>query len=258
VSRAAQLRPLFIASSKMFYRSLDTVVFALLSPFLIIAITALAQHLHFVFENKAGSISFFSFTAIGWAAFLGAHVNQDGTVGTASGYRAQGVLKRIAVTPVSPRMFIAAQVLTRLIVALIQTILVLAIAVALGAAVNYSADLAWLLPIAVIALLTGTAFGFAIAGLTRTPEAANQINITATAPVMLLGGITYPLQGLPGVLPHIAEYAVPFAAPIQAFREAAAGHLAGDFPRLIVISLAWLAVAAALAIRSYRLTDRHA
>ncbi len=258
MSRAAQLRPLFIASSKMFYRSLDTVLFALLAPFLIIAITALAQHLHFVFANKPGSISFFSFTAIGWAAFLAAHVNQDGTVGTASGYRAQGVLKRIAVTPVSPRVFIAAQVLTRLVVALVQTILVLAIAVALGADVNYTAELAWLLPIAAIALLTGTAFGFAIAGLAKSPEAANQINITATTPVILLGGVTYPLHGLPGVLPHIAEYAVPFAAPIQAFREAVAGHLGGDFPRLTLISLAWLALTMALAIRSYRLVERDA
>jgi ABC-type multidrug transport system permease subunit len=256
MTSTAQLRPLLLASAKMFYRSLDTVWFAAVSPLLIIAISALVRHLHFAFAHNAGSISFFSFTAIGWAAFLAAHMNQDGIVGTASGYRAQGALKRIAVTPISPRVFIAAQVLTRLAVGLAQTILVLAIVIALGANIADTADLAWLLPLAAIALLTGTAFGFAIAGATDNPEAANQINITLSTPVLLLGGILYPLQGLPGVLPRLAEYVVPFAAPVQAFREAAAGHLTGDFPRLLLISLAWLAVAIALAIRNYRLIER--
>jgi hypothetical protein len=48
---------------------------------------------------------------VGWQvwAFIGAHFAQDGSVGAASGYRAQGVLKRIAVTPISPAVFIAAR-----------------------------------------------------------------------------------------------------------------------------------------------------
>ena len=70
--------------------------------------------------------------------------------------------------------------------------------------------------------------------------------------------VQYPLQGLPGVLPHIAEYLVPFAAPVQAFREAVAGHLAGDFPRLLAIALGWLALALMLAVRNYRLAEKSA
>lgn len=73
--------------------------------------------------------------------------------------------------------------------------------------------------------------------------------------MILLAGVQYPLQGLPGILPHLAEYLVPFAAPVQAFREAVAGHLAGDFPRLLVIALGWLMLASALALRGYRFTE---
>lgn len=253
-----QLRPLLIASAKMFYRSLDTVWFAGVSPFLLLAILALVKRLHFGLAHGTGRISFFTFTAIGFAAFIAAHFNQDGTVGTASGYRAQGVLKRIAATPMSGAAFILAQVLTRLAVALLQTIAFLAAAVALGANIHYTADLILVLPLAAIALLTGTGFGFAIAGAAKNPEAANQINITLFTPVFLLAGIQYPLKGLPGVLPHLAEYVVPFAAPVQAFREAVAGHLAGDFARLMLISLGWLAVALALAVRNYRLVESDA
>jgi ABC-type polysaccharide/polyol phosphate export permease len=105
---------------------------------------------------------------------------------------------------------------------------------------------------------SNAAFGFAIAGAAGNPEAANQINITLFTPVFLLAGIQYPLQGLPGALPDIAPYAIPFAAPVEAFRQAVAGNLASDFPRLLLISLGWLALALVLAIRSYRLVERDA
>jgi ABC-2 type transport system permease protein len=251
-----QLRLMLIVSFKMFYRSLDTIWFAAVAPFMLLPILVLVKRLDFGLPHGAGSISFFSFTAIGFAAFIAAHFNQDGIVGSASGYRAQGVLKRIAATPISGATFILAQVLVRLAVALVQTLALLAASVAIGAHIHYTPDLVWILPLATIALLTGAGFGFAIAGIARNPEAANQINIALFAPVILLAGVQYPLQGLPGALAHVAEYAVPFAAPVQAFRDAVAGHLAGDFPRLILISLGWLAIAAALAVRNYRLVER--
>ena len=254
----AQLRPLLLASAKMFYRSLDSVVLAMVSPFLLLAVVALVKHLDFGFAHSTGVIGFLTFTAIGYATFMGAHLNQDGVVGTASGYRAEGVLKRIAATPISPTAFIAAQVLTRLAVALIETLTFLVVAIAVGADIAYTADLIWILPITAVAALTGTGFGFAIAGVAGNPEAANQINITLFTPVFLLAGIQYPLRGLPGALPDIAPYAVPFAAPVEAFRQAVAGDLASDFPRLILISLVWLVMALVLAVRSYRLVERDA
>ncbi|MBS1885690.1 MAG: ABC transporter permease [Actinobacteria bacterium] len=251
----AQVRPLVLASAKMFYRSLDTVWFAVASPFILLAILALVRHLRFGLPGGAGAVGFLTFTALGYAAFLGAHFHQDGVVGTASGYRAEGVLKRIAATPISASAFIAAQVMVRLVVALLQTVAFLAAAVAVGASVTYTADLLWIFPVIATAVLTGTAFGFAIAGVAGNPEAANQLNIALFTPVILLAGVQYPLQGLPGPLPEIAPYAVPFAAPIEAFRQAVAGDLGGDFPRLLLLSLAWLGIALALAVRSYRLVE---
>lgn len=252
----AQLRPLFAASAKMFYRSLDTVWFAAVSPFLLLAIFTLVKNLHYGVTHSTGTINFFTFTAIGFAAFIAAHFNQDGIVGTASGYRAQGVLKRIAATPISPTVFIVAQVLVRLAVGLVQTIAFLVAAAALGVHIHHTPELLLILPVAAIVLLTGTGFGFAIAGATRSPEAANQLNITLFTPVFLLAGVQYPLQGLPGPLPQIAKYAVPFASPIQLFRDAVGGHLGGDLAYLGLASIAWLAAALVLAVRSYRLDER--
>ena len=249
------LPTLLRASLRMYARSLDTVLFGLLSPLLLLGIFALVQNLRYGVEG-GGSVDFFTFSAIGFAAFIAAHFNQDGVVGAAAGYRAQGVLKRLAVTPVPVAAFIAAQVLTRTMVGVAQTVGILAIAVALGAEIRYTANLLWVVPLAAIALLTGVAFAFALAGITRTPEGANQLNIALFTPVFLLAGVMYPLDALPGVLPTIAEYAVPFAAQIEAFRGAVDGQPVTDYARQVGIALGWLALAFVLATRTYRFGER--
>src|ERR671918_828769 len=213
----AHLRPLLVASLKMFYRSRDTVLFWIISPLLAFGTYALVQELDFGLPGGQ-TIDFFSFVAIGNAAFIGAHFAQDGIVGAASGYRASGVLKRIGVTPISPSVFIAAQILARLVAALAATVVMLGLAAALGADVEYTATLLWIAPLVAIAVLTGVSFGFAIAGAMGTPEAANQLNIALFTPVFMLAGIMYPLDGLPEAIRDAVIYVIPFAAPVEAVR----------------------------------------
>jgi ABC-2 type transport system permease protein len=242
------LAPLLVASVKMLYRSRDTVLFWVLSPLLLFVIYALVQELSFGFSGGAATIDFFSFVAIGNVAFIGAHFAQDGTGGAASGYRAGGVLKRIAVTPIAPHTFIAAQILARLALASAATLIMFGLAIAFGAQVAYTANLAWTLPLVAITVLTGVLLGFAIAGWAATPEAANQLNIALFTPVFLLAGIMYPLAGLPDAV----HYVIPFAAVVEAFRGVVDGHPITDHGRQILIALGWLALAFWLAARSYR------
>lgn len=250
------LRPLFVVSLKMFYRSLDTVLFWVVSPLLLFGIYALVQELDFGFDDRASGIDFFSFVAIGNAAFIGAHFAQDGIVGAASGYRASGVLKRIAVTPISPSVFIAAQILARLVAALAATAVMLVLAEAFGADVTYTANLIWIVPLVAIAVLTGVSFGFAIAGAMGTPESANQLNIALFTPVFMLAGIMYPLDGLPEAARDAAVYVIPFAAAVEAIRGVVDGLPITEFLRQGAIAVAWLGAAFALALGSYRFVER--
>jgi ABC-2 type transport system permease protein len=249
-------RPLFVASVKMFYRSVDTVLFWVVSPVMLVGILALVRELDFGFGDRGATIDFFTFSAIGYAAFIGAHFAQDGMVGAAAGYRAQGVLKRIAATPISPAAFIAAQVLARLVAGLLATLALLALAVALGVSVDYTANLAWVAPLGVIAVLTAVGFAFAIAGWMPTPDAANQLNIALFTPVFLLNGVQYPLEAMPEVARDVGEYVVPFTALVEMFRGVLDGAAITGFARQIAIALGWLALAFALAVRAYRFTDR--
>lgn len=170
----------------------------------------------------------------------------------AAGYRAQGVLKRIAVTPISPATFIAAQVMARLVTAVAATVVILAIGDALGARIEYTANLLWIVPLATIAVLTGVSFAFAIAGVARTPEAANQLNLALFTPVFLLNGAQYPTDALLGVLSDVVDYVVPFAAVIETFHGVVAGAPITEFGPRLLAALGWLALAFFLATRSYR------
>lgn len=250
--RTQGLWPLLRASVKLFYRSVDTVLFWVVSPLMLLGILALVQELRFGFEDSSATIDFFSFSAIGYAAFIAAHFAQDGVVGAAAGYRASGVLKRIAATPIAPSTFIAAQVMARLLAGMLATFAILAIGVALGADIAYTAGLLWIVPLAAIAVLTGVGFAFAIAGAMGTPEAANQLNVGIFTPVFVLNGAQYPLDGLMGAFADIAAYVVPFAAVIETFRGVVAAAPITDYGPEILAALAWLALAFWLAVRSYR------
>jgi ABC-2 type transport system permease protein len=249
------LWPLLGASVKMFYRSVDTVLFWVVSPLIFLGIFALVQELSFGFEGRRATIDFFSFSAIGYGAFIAAHFAQDGVVAAAAGYRASGVLKRIAVTPIAPSTFIAAQVIARLFTGVLATLAILALGVALGAEIAYTANLVWIVPLAAIAILTGVGFAFAIAGVMGTPDAANQLNVGIFTPIFLLNGAQYPLDGLLGGFSGVAPYVIPFAAVIEAFRGVVAGASITDFGPEVVAALGWLALAFTLAIRFYRFGD---
>jgi hypothetical protein len=160
------------------------------------------------------------------------------------------------VTPISPSVFIAAQILARLVAALTATVAMLALAVALGADVEYTASLLWIVPLVAVAVLTGVSFGFAIAGAMSTPEAANQLNIALFTPVFMLAGIMYPLDGMPEAVRDAVIYAIPFAAVVDAFRGMVDGLPITDFIPQAATALAWLGAAFGLAIRSYRFVER--
>jgi ABC-2 type transport system permease protein len=95
----SQALPLFRASGKMMLRSRG-VIFAVAAASLQIAVFGLMGDLGFGFGSR--SIGFFDFVLPGIAVFLVVYQLQDITVAVAANYKARGILKRLAVTPVSP------------------------------------------------------------------------------------------------------------------------------------------------------------
>lgn len=248
-----QTLPLFRASGKMMLRSRG-VVFAVVAGSLQIAVFGLMRELEFGFGSE--NIGFFDFALPGMAVFLAIYQLQDIMVAVASNYRARGILKRLAVTPVSPPLVIAVQIATYVGVGVVAAALVLAVGKLIGGELAMTANLLWLVPLIAMAVLTSLAIAFAIAGLTPNPQTASNVGQTITFLLFAFTGSILPVEALPGALPDIVPFAVPHTALIEAIRGIAlTGADITRYGPQILVGAGWLAVALIVASIAYRFTD---
>ncbi len=119
-------------------------------------------------------------------------------------YKEKGVLKRLLATPVKPSQFVTANVITRLIVALVQAAILIAAGVLLFKAhVIGSYALIFL-----ITLLGGIMFlglGFTISGIASTVESVPALANLIVFPMLFLGGTFFPINTMPDWLQKVAK-----------------------------------------------------
>jgi ABC-2 type transport system permease protein len=239
-------------SWRMMRRARGTLYLMAATPLLVVVIAAMRR---LSYATGGHQMSFVDFVVPGMAAFAATHLLQDTMVAVAASYRARGVLRRLAVTPVSAARLIGVQIGTYLLLGVAASTGLLLVGAAAGAHIAFTARLAWLLPLFVMLVATGLAFAFAIAGAFRTPEAANAFSVLTGLPLGFLIGTTYPRGALPGALPQLTGY-LPYAPTVQAVRGIALGQapITHYGPQLL-IGLGWLLLALTLAVRLYRLTE---
>jgi ABC-2 type transport system permease protein len=249
----APTMPLFRASWKMMLRSRG-VIFALATSSLYVAFFGLIEDLDF--GIGAETIRFFDYVLPGFAVFLMVYQIQDITVAVAASFKARGILKRLATTPLSPLRFIAVQAATYVGLGVVASGLVLTIGKLVGGRIALTANLLWLIPLIAVVAVTSIALGYAIAGLTPNPQTATNVGSTITFLMFGFAGVMFPTEALPGALPDIVPYAVPHTALIEAIRGIALnGASVTQFGSQVLIGAAWLAVAFAVATLAYRFTD---
>ncbi|MGW5715670.1 ABC transporter permease [Amycolatopsis sp. NPDC003865] len=134
--------------------------------------------------------------------------------GAVATYREQGVLRRLATTPVHPANLLGAQLLIHVVVALAGIGLVLAAANAV-----YDVPLPKHPLLFLLTLLLGTvsmfSFGLLAAAVARTAKAAGAFALIAFVPTMFFGGVYLPRALLPVVLQRIGDYLPPGTQPLQ-------------------------------------------
>jgi ABC-2 type transport system permease protein len=181
---------------------------------------------------------------------------QHGMTGAAAGYRVQGALKRVAVTPVSPLAFISAQALAR------------------GRArrrpgggrprrgeadrrsIEVGPNLAWALVPVTMVVLPGLAIGFIWAGITHTPEGANTLDVMMAIPLLFLAGALWPREAYPESVERITDYAIPFVPSFDTLRGIAldGASITKHSPELL-LGAAWIVVLLAIATRVYPMKE---
>lgn len=166
-------------------------------------------------------------------------------------WRQQGILRRLAVTPLRSGVLISTQMLARLALSLLQGAALIVVAMLVfGVQVTGS----WLALGVAVALgaLALQGVGFVVGSFARTPEIANAAFFLISFPMMFLSGSYFPTDSAPAFLTPVIK-AMPLTYLNDALRQIInnGATLNGIQTDLMIIA-AWMVVAVLLSARAFR------
>jgi len=164
--------------------------------------------------------------------------------------REKQILKRLGATPLARSTLVGSNVFMRLLIAVVQTVIIVGIGVVLfGVSV--------LQPLAVAALVvlgavTFVSIGYVIASYARTEDSANTLASVVQFPLMFLSGIFFPIAFMPQWLQPVAAL-LPLTYLGDALRQTMVGGAAYAPLYVDVLVLAgWLIVTFLISARYFR------
>lgn len=170
-------------------------------------------------------------------------------------YKEKGILKRLLATPIKPYQFVTANVITRLMVAVVQSAILIAVGILL-----YNTQVIGSYWLVLLAVMLGSimflGLGFAISGLAKTVEAVPAIANLIVFPMLFLGGTFFPIDSMPDWLQNIVQF-LPLTYFSNALREvmvndASLGMIAKD----LYFMAAWSVILVFLAMLTFRFEER--
>jgi ABC-2 type transport system permease protein len=165
--------------------------------------------------------------------------------------REKGVYRRLVLTPLKRQTIIGGQMLHNYSIIIIQTLLLLGIAVAMfNVKITGNMFLFWL--VLTVGSASFMSIGFALTSLARTYKSAMPINQIFYFILMFLGGVFFPNSMLPKFLSPIAN-ALPSSHMNDALRAIfyqGAGF--GDIWQHLLVLVAWSVVCLIISIKFFR------
>jgi ABC-2 type transport system permease protein len=161
------------------------------------------------------------------------------------------ILKRLNATPLPRRTLVASNIVVRLVIAAVQTLLIIVIGQRVLGVELIGSALA-IGGVVILGALTFTSIGYVIASVARTEEAANGMTSVVQFPLMFLSGIFFPLEIMPDWLRGVATF-----LPLTYLGDALRQTMVGGAPFVpLGIDLAvlggWLAVCFVVSARFFR------
>ncbi|WP_081236946.1 ABC transporter permease [Streptomyces viridosporus] len=167
---------------------------------------------------------------------------------TLTGYRENGILRRMSTTPVRPAALLTAQMLVFGGAALLSALVALAVG-RLAFDVELPGQPFGYLLALLLALLGTLALGAVLSALSRTTKIATAVGSLALFPAMFCAGVWLPVEAMPDVLADVVGR-TPFGAAARALNEAAAGDWP-DWSHLGTLAV-WTVLLTAAAARWFR------
>lgn len=166
-------------------------------------------------------------------------------------YRERGILRRIKVTPFPLPSFILARILTQLIVAVAQSVILVGMAKAIFD-LNLRGNVFVILLAVILGALAFLSIGFAISGFARNTETAASYANLITFPMLFLSGVFFDVDSAPEWLQPITRI-LPLRFLVDALREPMTrGNGIGEIWLDLVVLFGTFLVAMAFAVRFFR------
>jgi ABC-2 type transport system permease protein len=161
------------------------------------------------------------------------------------------ILKRLQATPLRRWQLVGSNVLMRLLIAVVQTVIIVGVG---SLAFHVQIAGSWLLIGALILLgsLAFIALGYVIASFASTEEAANGMTSVVQFPLMFLSGTFFPIDSMPDALRTVAR-ALPLTYLGDALRQVMVdGTPFSPLWVCFAVLIAWLVVCFGIAARFFR------
>jgi ABC-2 type transport system permease protein len=114
------------------------------------------------------------------------------------------ILKRLSATPLRRWQLVGSNVLMRLAIAVVQTVIIIAVGARLYG-VQLSGNVLLLAALIVLGSMSFIALGYVIASFAPTEDAANGMTSVVQFPLMFLSGTFFPIDAMPDFLKTIAR-----------------------------------------------------
>ena len=161
------------------------------------------------------------------------------------------ILKRLAATPLRRWQLVGSNVLMRLLIAMVQSVIIVGVGV-LAFGVEVTGSVAAVAGFVILGALAFLALGYVVASYAETEDAANGMTSVIQFPMMFLSGTFFPIDEMPDILQSIARI-IPLTYLSDALRQVMVGGAA--FAPLWVcaaVLLGWLVVCFGIASVKFR------
>ena len=200
-------------------------------------------------SRKLGYIDFLT------PGILGMTIMQGGIAGVAFSLvveRQRGVLRRMFATPLTPRLFLATQVIYRLVITVLQVLVLLGVAL-LVFHVNLVGGLGTVMVLSILGAILFLCMGFALSGVCRTENQVAPLMQIVTLPQLFLSGVFFSREAMPALLQPVSAV-LPLTFLNDALRQvsttgASLWDVRGEMLGLGV----WIVISFALAARFFKL-----
>jgi len=177
-----------------------------------------------------------------------------GVVGIATGVttlREKGVLKRLLLTPLKPATFFIAQIITRMLVALGQTAIMILLGI-LVYGLHFFGDIFTLTIVICFGATVFLVLGLVMSGIAKSVETVEPMSRALTMPMIFLSGVFFPTELMPSWLQPISK-AMPLYYMAESLRKVVTeGASLASISNYLLVLFAWGVAGLLLTAKTFR------